>query len=64
MIEKLCFRFLLIFLQSGIEDGLKVGRGGSAGESVSLGHDFVEEKTRMLVGSKKRKQCGRCISRW
>ena len=44
MIEKLRFRLLLIFLQGGIEDGLRVGRGGSAGESVSLGHDSCYSK--------------------
>ena len=38
MIEKLRLCLLLICLQGGIEDGLKVGRGGSARLSVSLGH--------------------------
>ena len=36
MSEKLAVCLLLILLQGGVEDGLKVGRGRSIG--VSLGH--------------------------
>ena len=38
MIEKLCFRLLLICFQGSIEDGLKVRRRGRGGVDLSLGH--------------------------
>jgi hypothetical protein len=42
MREKLALCLLLICLQGGIEDRLKVGGGGGGGDNgVSLGHEFV-----------------------
>jgi hypothetical protein len=39
MSEKLVLRFILVFLQGGIEDRLEVGgRNGSGGRGEDLGH--------------------------
>ena len=47
--EKLAFRLLLIRLQGGIEDRLKIG-GESNG--VNLGHTSCERATRGLMGGR------------
>ena len=45
MSEKLAFCFLLICVQGGIEDRLKVrGRGGGGVNGVSLGHVLKEKE--------------------
>jgi hypothetical protein len=54
MSDKLSFRLLLIRLQGGIEDHLKV-RGGRIG--VNLGHNSRVEGEKRL-GDREREHCG------
>ena len=55
MNEKLAFGFLLIHLQGSIEDGLKVGWGGSVG--VGLGHVL-----RRVVGGREMEGCNLIVN--
>jgi hypothetical protein len=56
MREKLALCLLLICLQGGIEDRLKVGGGGGGGgggNGVSLGHEFVLRVREQVSGREK-----------
>jgi hypothetical protein len=57
MSEKLAFGLLLIRVQGGVEDRLKVGGGGGGCVVVSLGHGSCWEGEMRRVNGKEREHC-------
>jgi hypothetical protein len=63
MREKLALCLLLICLQGGIEDRLKVGGGGGGRNGLSLGHEFMlraREQVSAVAGGRQKERYASC----